>query len=112
MTIHFAAARPQQPDSLARHRGRIVLGRAANDNGRMERDNVDTRLVHAALRHFSRHGLSAAREARAQARTAFFAGDRVQYRWWLDVCRVLDKRLAASLDTMLRAPLANGDGDR
>ena len=40
----------------------------------------------------------AAREARKQAERAFFSGDGQGYRWWLGVCRALDRRLAADLD--------------
>ena len=54
-----------------------------------------THLLHAALRHFAEHGLGAAREARAQAEAAFFAGDRQAYDWWLGITRTLDRRLAA-----------------
>jgi hypothetical protein len=55
-------------------------------------------MLHAALRHFAAHGLGAAREARRQAESAFFAGDRQTYDWWLGVCRTLDRRLAAQLE--------------
>jgi len=70
-------------------------GPAANDNGYLE---TSDRLLHAALRHFSEHGLGAAREARDQAERAFFAGDRQSYDWWLAVCRTLDRRMATQLD--------------
>lgn len=54
-------------------------------------------MLHAALRHFAEHGLGAAREARRQAETAFFAGDRASYDWWLSICRTLDRRMAEEL---------------
>ncbi|KLE36138.1 hypothetical protein AAW00_05655 [Aurantiacibacter luteus] len=54
--------------------------------------------LHAALRHFARHGLAAARDAHGQALAAADAGDRETYAWWLEVCRALDRRMARSLD--------------
>ena len=64
-------------------------------------DNMGTfggeKLLGAALRHFARHGLGAAEMARAKAEDAFFAGDRDRYRHWLDICRLLDRRMAAAL---------------
>ncbi|MBA4164172.1 MAG: hypothetical protein C0510_06015 [Erythrobacter sp.] len=66
-------------------------------------------LLDAALRHFARHGIGAARAARAQAETAFFAGDRAGYDWWLAICRTLDRRLAARIDDELgRKPGSRG----
>ena len=67
----------------------------ANDNGDLPDSDL---LLHAALRHFAEHGISAARAARAQAEAAFFTGDRAGYDWWLAICRTLDRRLAAQLD--------------
>lgn len=59
-------------------------------------------MLHAALRHFARHGLGAAREARREAERAFFAGDRERYDWWLGICRTLDARIARSLEAGMR----------
>lgn len=94
MPVRFAAARHTTRSPIARALARKAVERAANDN----RDGMtDDRLLHAALRHFARHGLGAAREAQAQAQKAFFAGDRQSYDWWLAICRTLDRRLADEL---------------
>ena len=95
MTIHFAAARTASCSPIARALARRAIGRVANDNGApaVSSDQV----LKAALRHFAKHGLSAAREARAKAEEAFFAGDRQAYDWWLEITRTLDRRMALSL---------------
>ncbi len=98
MTVHFAAARTPAHSPLARALSRRGHGVAANDNDGGAR-LTDDRLLYAALRHFAEHGLSAARMARVQAETAFFAGERESYDWWLGICSTLDKRLANSLAT-------------
>ena len=73
-----------------------AVERAANDNpGDPQRIAANDQMLRAALRHFAEHGLGAAREARAQAEAAFFAGDRQAYDWWLGITRTLDRRLAA-----------------
>lgn len=90
MTIRFAAAR--RGDSCVDHvLGRAALLPAANDNARTPNDD---KMLRAALHHFAAHGLGAAEAARENAETAFFAGDREQYRWWLGICRMLDRRMA------------------
>lgn len=90
MTIRFAAAR--RGDSCVDHvLGRAALLPAANDNARTPNDD---RMLRAALHHFAAHGLGAAEAARENAEHAFFAGDREQYRWWLGICRMLDRRMA------------------
>jgi hypothetical protein len=94
MTLHFAAARTAATSPLARALTRRAPGCAANDNGSETSDHV----LHAALRHFAEHGLSAASDAQRKAEAAFFAGDRECYLWWLGVCRTLDKRLAGRLE--------------
>ena len=95
MTIHFAAARSASCSPIARALARRALGRVANDNGA---PTVSTdRVLHAALRHFAEHGMGAAREARAKAEEAFFAGDRQAYDWWLEITRTLDRRMALNL---------------
>ena len=73
---------------------RLLRARAANDNGQTEPDDA---VLRAALRHFAEHGLAAAEQARRHAEDAFFAGDREAYRWWLDICRTLDRRMAREL---------------
>lgn len=95
MTIHFAAAKSASCSPIARALARRALGRVANDNG--EPTVSTNKVLHAALRHFAEHGLGAAREARAKAEEAFFAGDRQAYDWWLEITRTLDRRMALSL---------------
>ena len=96
MTIRFAAP----PGAIkARMSPEATMGAvrwAANDNGSLDDDDAS---LHAALRYFSEHGLAAAYRARKEAETAFFNGDRGKYRWWLQICRVLDRRLARELVT-------------
>lgn len=96
MTLRFAAARSTARSPIARALARRAPGRAANDNGLVS--GADDLMLHAALRHFAEHGLSAARAARGQAEQAFFAGDRHGYDWWLGICRTLDRRLAAQVE--------------
>lgn len=95
MTIRFAAAVDGQAPRLSRAAARAAVRRPANDNGQALPS--DERL-HAALRHFSRHGMAAARTARLQAEVAFFAGDQSGYAHWLEICRALDQRLVGELD--------------
>ena len=95
MSIRFAG--PNTPGRLpacspvARALVRRAVERVANDNGQTA---PSEQMLKAALRHFAEHGLGAAREARAQAEKAFFAGDRESYDWWLGITRTLDRRLA------------------
>lgn len=79
--------------------------RAANDNfcdgdagARLPRP--DDKMLRAALRHFAKHGLGAAREARVQAEKAFFAGDRQAYDWWLGITKTLDRRIAHDISRL------------
>jgi hypothetical protein len=94
MTIHFAAAVDCRRAALGLAQARVVLGHPANDN---PVDATKKAVLHAALRHFAKHGLGAAAHARDAAEQAFFAGDRENYRRWLAVCRALDSRMAAGL---------------
>ena len=101
MTIRFAPAQTNKVSPLARALSRPIFKRAANDNGRGEKRAVPSEMMlQAALRHFAEHGLGAAREARAKAEEAFFAGDRDAYDWWLGITRTLDRRLAAQAELM------------
>ena len=94
MTIRFAAAHNRDA-SLRKVMGAARAHRPANDNvPGVARNPGDDRMLRAALRHFAAHGLSAADSARSRAETAFFAGDRGEYRWWLGICRMLDRRMA------------------
>jgi hypothetical protein len=92
MTIRFAPAvcRTRATKPLLR----MMRSHAANDNFLAQTDDATLR---AALRHFAEHGLAAAEHARRHAEQAFFAGDREAYRWWLDICRTLDRRMAREL---------------
>lgn len=90
MTIRFAAAR-RGDDSVRRVIGAVAPPMAANDN---VRGASNDKMLRAALRHFATYGLGAAEAARVNAETAFFAGNRSEYRWWLGICRMLDRRMA------------------
>jgi len=94
MTIHFAAAVSRAGPRLQPAQARAMCRQAANDNGE---EPVKEAILHAALKQFAMHGIGAAAHARQQAERAFFAGDRETYDWWLGVCRMLDKRMAAGL---------------
>ena len=100
MTVHYAAARTAAASPIARILSKQRPRAASNDNvvGVSVNGRSDDHLLHAALRHFAQHGLRAAHEARKQAENAFFAGDRESYRWWLGVCRTLDRRMATQMD--------------
>lgn len=99
MSIRFAA--PPSPgrnpacSPIARAMVSRAMERAANDNCEPQ---AHDQMLRAALRHFAKHGLGAARAARAQAEDAFFAGDRQSYDWWLGVTRTLDRRLALEIE--------------
>lgn len=94
MTIRSAI--PPQAVALRLSARRIGSACAlpANDNGA---ERPSDAMLHAALRHFAEHGLAAALLARKQAEAAFFTGDRQSYRWWLEICRALDRRMANEL---------------
>ena len=94
MTIRFAAANPEYNPAIARIIGVPARLRAANDN---VRSACTDHMLRAALRHFADHGLGAAEQARIAAERAFFDGDREGYRWWLSICRALDRRMAAAI---------------
>lgn len=96
MPLHFAPARTALCSPVARILCTPATESAANDNGELA---VDDKLIEAALRHFAKHGLGAAREARNQAEKAFFADDMKAYDWWLGICRTLDRRMADGLKT-------------
>lgn len=96
MSIRFAAAvrtpghrmRPLQVRALVRRQ-------AANDNTLHQ---IRSAALHAALGHFAQHGLAAARVAGDLATAALVAGDAQSHAWWLDICRTLDRRLAARVE--------------
>lgn len=91
MSIRFAAAGTGEAAAVARVLCRPRAGQPANDVGNPLRQDV---LLAAALRHFARHGLGAAQEARNIALRAKAQGDENQYRQWLAICRKLDRQLA------------------
>ena len=94
MTVYFAAARSAAASPVARILSPRRNPAAANDN----RDiGEHDRVLSATLRHFAKHGLRAAEEARNEAEAAFFAGDRENYDLWLGICRMLDKRMALDI---------------
>src|SRR5690606_16667035 len=94
MTIRFAAPASTRASRMSPRTIREFPAAPANDNGG---DGTDDAMLDAALRHFARHGLAAAQRARKQAEAAFFANDRQAYRWWLEICRMLDRRMAGEL---------------
>ena len=100
MTIRFAPAGYRRRDPVSCVLAVQSRRDAANDNsgvmgcGALGRDQ----LLRETLLHFARHGLAAAERARQEAERAFFAGDREDYRRWLEICRALDRRMAAALD--------------
>ena len=97
MTIRFSAATDLVQDVVNPATARGSAQRAANDNG--WKSVIDCRLE-AALRHFASHGMGAAQDAGARARAAYAAGDGENFRWWLDVCRQIDSRLARQLEQL------------
>lgn len=94
MTVHFAAARSVSHSPVARAFARRAIARAANDNGDLALQQHQDSVLRAALLHFAKHGLAGPSEARKEAEQAFFAGDSDAYKWWLDICRTLDRRMA------------------
>ena len=100
MSIRFAAPPQTLGVRLSGTRARAAIARAHNDN---EAAPAADALLRASLRHFAEHGLAAAGHARRRAEAAWFAGDRDAYRWWLGICRTLDRRLARQLGSELAA---------
>jgi hypothetical protein len=94
MSIRFAAPPQARNARLSGPEARAAISAPSNDNNAVHSDDA---LLNAALRHFAEHGMAAASHARCSAEAAFFAGDRSAYRWWLGVCRTLDRRLAREL---------------
>lgn len=95
MSIRFAAPPQALTVRLSGARARAAMARPDNDNDAAASDDA---LLRASLRHFAEHGLAAAAHARQRAEAAFFAGDRNAYRWWLGICRTLDRRMAQAVD--------------
>jgi hypothetical protein len=94
MSIRFAAAGTGESAAVTRVLCRPRAGVPANDvAGGLSQDL----LLRSALRHFARHGLGAAQEARSIALRAHAEGDNDQYRHWLGICRKLDRQIATRL---------------
>jgi hypothetical protein len=91
MTIRFAAANPEYNPVISRLMSAPVRLRAANDN---VLGICSDKLLKAALHHFAEHGLGAANHARLVAERAFRTGRDDDGRWWLSICRALDRRMA------------------
>jgi hypothetical protein len=100
MSIRFAAPPQALRMRLSGARARAAIARPHNDN---QAAHADDALLRASLRHFAEHGLAAAGLARRRAEAAWFAGERDAYRWWLGICRTLDRRLARELGSELAA---------
>ena len=95
MSIRFAAARGALGPRMAPLRVRALRLVATNDNGPPWQR---VKELDAALRHFARHGLAAARVAADRAQAAQAAGDAAGQARWLDICRTLDHRMARPLE--------------
>ncbi|MDE2435077.1 MAG: hypothetical protein KGM49_02340 [Sphingomonadales bacterium] len=102
MQKSFAAARGPIPKLVSRFECRDLAARAANDNHPGSGRDL---LPRDALKHFARHGLGAAEAARGEAERAFFAGDRQSYLHWLNICRTLDRRMAAAISARIEQPV-------
>lgn len=102
MTIRFAAAHPEYNPVIARMMGVPARLRACNDN---VLGLCTDRVLKAALRHFAKYGLGAAEQAKIFAEHAFFAGHSEDYRWWLSICRTLDKRMAEATAAHMGVPV-------
>jgi hypothetical protein len=82
-------------------RARAVIRRAANDNGDRATPlhwGEDGAMLEAALRLFAAHGISAAQRAADEAEIARTGGDIDKARWWIGVCRTLDRRVAGRIN--------------
>ncbi len=105
MSIRFAAPRHAIRNRMEDTAARIACIVAANDNRASYNRANDSRHDHpaeatldAALRHFARHGMAAAQQARARAQAARAEGDEQGFAWWLEICRALDRRMAREID--------------
>lgn len=100
MTMHFAPAIPHRNQAVAGALGAAVPAGAANDN---DHGLCHDAIIKATLRHFANHGLSAARRACENAEAALQAGDHEDCRFWLSICRMLDRRMAAAISARVEA---------
>lgn len=94
MSIRLAATVSPISARMTPERVRAIRPLPANDVAPV----VGETHLHAALRHFAKHGLAAAQHAREQAINAAKAGDRQTFEWWLEICRALDRPMARKID--------------
>ena len=94
MITHFAFAPKAANRSLHRALAVPCWREADNDNGSAPKAEV----LRAALKFFAQPGLSAAERAKELAQEAFFNDDRKAYKHWLEICRALDRRMAAAVE--------------
>ena len=94
MPAKFAAIRVAGPNPVGRIGVPHGAVSAANDDAC---GSPDDERLRAALLHFAAHGLGAAQNAFDRAEHAIAVGDRGGAAKWADICRLLDKRLAAGL---------------
>ncbi len=110
MTVHFAAARTAEASVVARilqrpaHDG--YADTFANDNGGEAVAGVEAARFDAALRHFGQYGLRAASVAADAALAAHGDSDAISAARWLDICRLLDRRLAKRIEGAMLARTA------
>jgi len=101
MSIRLAVAKPLR--QLRRDHARLQRMRltCANDNAgafpKLSIGSASGNILHAALRHFAAHGISAAQNAANEANAARARGDTEGYIWWHDICHALDRGLARKL---------------
>ena len=82
----------------------LRIPEAANDNLRPGRQPQSEAEIRAALGHFAQHHLNAAQDAYARAEAALAAGDPEEFAFWANICRALDRRLAATLSDVRGLP--------
>lgn len=106
MTIRFAAARPSMTAFIGRTHWTLDLPPAGNDNGDapvlpveacQPAHQTDRNPLREALLHFAVHGMAAAEEARKEALLCHAGGRTDEARYWLDICRHFDRRMASAL---------------
>lgn len=101
MSIRLAASKPLRPLVSSPTRLRRMRLACANDNSvsaaKQSMGRTNGNILHAALRHFATHGLSAAQNAADEATAARARGDDAEYSWWHDICHALDRGLARKL---------------
>ena len=106
MTIRFAAARPSMTAFIGRTYWTLDLPPAGNDNCDAPAPAAEDAPaapaaardpLREALLHFAVHGLGSAEEARKEALLCRADGRIEEARYWLDICRHFDRRMASAL---------------